>query len=65
MTLYHNMMREYFMELVIFSAFHTLGFMISRSQERDIDLEHLEKKKTEKVQIAVSLMKRPKNLISN
>lgn len=49
-TRYHDMLRSNIKEFVSFSACPTLEDMISRSREREIDLECIGKRKAEKVQ---------------
>ena len=55
---YHDMLRDDIREFMIFSGFKTLNDVISRAREREIDLEHLRKRKPEQIQIAVGLTKR-------
>ena len=56
-TRYHDMLRADIREHVSYSACPTLESMIARAQERDIDLEHLRKRKSETAQV---LGKKPK-----
>ena len=54
------MLRDDIREFVSFSAYRTLEDMITRAQEKEIDLEHLEKRKPKYVQPVGGPMKRPK-----
>ena len=49
MVWYHDMLRDDFREFVNFSECKALNDMIDRAREREIDLEHLEKKKPDQV----------------
>ena len=42
---YHDMLRNDIMEFMSFSACQTLEDIITRARERDIDLDHLGKRK--------------------
>ena len=46
-TRYHDMLRADIREHVSFSACPTLDSMIARAREREIDLEHIRKRKSE------------------
>ena len=62
-TRYHNIMRADIREFFNFSICQISEDMISRAREWGIDLEHLRKRKTEKVQIAGILRRNPRLLI--
>ena len=63
-TRYHDMMRSDISEFVSFSASLKLDDMISRAQEREIDLEYIGKRKVEQVQTAGVSAKKPKGFDS-
>ena len=48
-TRYHNMLQVDIREHVSFSAYPTLDSMIARAKDREIDLEHIRKRKAEAV----------------
>ena len=54
------MLRDDIREFVSLSWCETLKDMITRARECDIDLEHLEKRKSEQTHIMVGQVKRPK-----
>ena len=51
-VLYHDMLRDDIREFVSRSSCKTLEDMIARAREREIDLEHLGKRKPEGVQVS-------------
>ena len=57
---YHDMLRDDIMEFVGISGCNTLNDMTSRSQERDIDLEHIRKRESDQFLILKGLGRRPK-----
>ena len=57
---YHDMFRDDIMEFVSLSGCETLKDMIARAQEREIDLEHLGKRKPEETRFSAVHVKRPK-----
>ena len=59
-THYHDMLRADIQEHVSYSACPTLESMISRALEREIDLEHLRKRKAETEQVMGVSWKKPK-----
>ena len=59
-TRYHDMLRADIREHVIFSACPTLDSMIARAREREIDLEHIQKRKVEEGQMTRASGKNPK-----
>lgn len=58
-TWYHDILRLDISEFVSFSACQTLEDVISRAREREIDLEHIGKKKAEQVKTARDSAKKP------
>ena len=50
-THYHDMLRADIWEHDSFSACPTMDSMISRAREREIDLEHIRKRKAEEGQV--------------
>ena len=59
-TRYHDMLRADIREHVSFSACPTLDSMIARAREREIDLEHIRKRKLEDGQSSGASGKKPK-----
>ena len=56
---YHDMLKDDIREFVSLSGCD-LDDIIARVRERDIDLEHLRKRRPQQTQIAVGQVKRPK-----
>ena len=59
-TCYHDMLRADIQEYVSFSACPTLDSMIAMAREREIDLEHIRKRKDEEGQVTGASGKKPK-----
>ena len=57
---YHDMLMDDISEFLSLSGCKTLNDTITRPREREIDLEHLRKRKTEHIHIAVGQAKRTK-----
>ena len=64
-TRYCDMLRDNIREFVIFLACRNLKDMIARSQEREIDLEYMGKRKLDQVHTVGGPAKRPRFLISS
>ena len=56
----HDMLRADIREHVGYSAYPTLESMIARAREREIDLEHIRKRKSETAQVTGVSGKKPK-----
>ena len=63
-TRYHDMLRADIREHVSFAACPTLESMIARAREREIDLEHLRKRKAKMEQVIGASGKKPKEFDS-
>ena len=63
-TRYHDMLRVDIREHVSFSTCPTLDSMIAKVREREIDLEHLRKRKAETGQVTRVSGKKPKGFDS-
>lgn len=63
-TRYHDMLRAYIWEHVSYSTCPTLESMISRAREKEIDIEHLRKRKVETEQGTEVSGKKPKGFDS-
>ena len=59
-TRYHDMLRANIQEHVSFSTCPTLDSMIAMAREREIDLEHIRKRKDEEGQVTGASGKKPK-----
>ena len=59
-TRYHDMLRADIREHVSFSACPTLDSMIARAREREIDLEHIAKSRSDQMYTLEDPRKRPK-----
>ena len=59
-TRYHDMLRADIREHVSFLASPTLGSMIARAREREIDLEHIAKRRSDQTYTLEGPRKRPK-----
>ena len=58
-TKYHDMLRDGIRDFVSFSTCWTLGDMLARGRDREINLEHLWKRKPKQVQTIGGPVKRP------
>ena len=59
-TRYHDMLRADIREYVSFLAYPTLDSMIARAREREIDMEHVRKRKVEEREAIGASGKKPK-----